>query len=316
LIDVETYDCNAGFKFDGDQVHDWRMYGCDSWKTHTYGIDVAHESVSMLRVYGGNISGYSSVQAAVRVKGQRCFFYDQWFECVGAAYAIVIEEGAGETRFIRPYLAAGSVLDLGSGTIIEPVEPTVRQIFDDFIGITGNWETDVSGSGSAGLTKIAGYSGIVRLATGATASSTATLSLASSPFRIYGRIPPAFAFKLRLNSLTNTSALISMYNAGGTRVDFLYDPSTSANWIARCRKAGSETAVDTGVAADTSFHIFKMVASTSVVYFLIDGTKVAEITADIPTGYVLNPRFYIANTAAEDKSLDVDWADVYYQPQY
>lgn len=68
---------------------------------------------------------------------------------------------------------------------------------------------------------------------------------------------------------------------------FEYDRAThGANWHAICRSNGTETATDTSTAVTTNLVNLKAIvnAGGTSVEFFIDGTSVATITTNIPTG--------------------------------
>lgn len=87
--------------------------------------------------------------------------------------------------------------------------------------------------------------------------------------------------------------LADYYYSSSTNFDngvfFRYkDDVNSGKWQAVCMASEIETAVDTGITADTSWHTFKIVinaAGTSAAFY-IDGTQVSNspITTNIPTG--------------------------------
>lgn len=60
-----------------------------------------------------------------------------------------------------------------------------------------------------------------------------------------------------------------------------YNSSVGVNWQARSYQVAEEQ-TDTGVAADTDWHIFKIVITAADVTFYIDGTLVATHTVQIP----------------------------------
>jgi hypothetical protein len=76
--------------------------------------------------------------------------------------------------------------------------------------------------------------------------------------------------------------------------------SSSTNWQAICSSGASPTIQDTGIACDTTSHIFKIITSGSSVKFYIDNILVNTISISLPSsGTLLSPQFGIANTAAQ-----------------
>ena len=109
-----------------------------------------------------------------------------------------------------------------------------------------------------------------------------------------------WAMRARLPQLSNSADIIGSSlglikhtdrNHTDDAVSFEYDPSAGGsysltNWVAVCRKNGTATVADTGVSADTLFHVFEinLPSSGNSAVFMVDGTGVAEINSNIPTG--------------------------------
>ena len=94
-------------------------------------------------------------------------------------------------------------------------------------------------------------------------------------------------------------------------VRFWYDTgSAHANWQIAARDTGTTTA-DSGVAADTDYHIFRIECfPTGEVHYYIDGVETnnspINVAANIPNEY-LQPRFYIRTREDAAKSMDIDY---------
>ena len=95
--------------------------------------------------------------------------------------------------------------------------------------------------------------------------------------------------------------------ANGTITEGIYwrytHSENSGNWTIKCVHASSTTSANTSSAADTNWHVFKIVvnaAATSVAFY-IDGSQVANspITTNIPqdTGQSTGPFFRILKSA-------------------
>ena len=84
--------------------------------------------------------------------------------------------------------------------------------------------------------------------------------------------------------------------------------TTNGNWFAVTRTGSAETATDTGVAVNGSYHRFEIdYNSTSEVKFYIDGVLKATHTTNITTtsGYIM-PMFLV-NSSSGAVQLDVDY---------
>lgn len=88
---------------------------------------------------------------------------------------------------------------------------------------------------------------------------------------------------------------------------------TDTNWTCVTRTSSVETKTDSSVAANTSWHTFHVIRSPSQADFYLDGALVCSNTTNLPgpTAQLLLDLLLI-NTAAADKTVDVDYADFMY----
>lgn len=87
-------------------------------------------------------------------------------------------------------------------------------------------------------------------------------------------------------NILNTTKFATDTPASNT-IGFRFSSGTDTTWKAVTVTAGgSSTIVDTGVTADTNFHVFEMTNNLTgtAIQFLIDGNVVANITTNIPPG--------------------------------
>lgn len=172
--------------------------------------------------------------------------------------------------------------------------------YSDF-NTLGAFATSTSGTGTAAvLTGAYGddnHSGFLELSLGTTTSGRAGIVMNDNTqcFQ-FGVNPNQSQACVKLGTLsdgTDTYTAWTGYNdtATGNGVDmvaFRYTHGTnSGRWEAVCRSNSSETATDTGIAAETSsFHTFEIFinAAGNSVTFYIDGSLVATVTTNIPTG--------------------------------
>jgi len=185
--------------------------------------------------------------------------------------------------------------------------------FDDFLGdqVQDEWR-DV-GNGSA-IVVDQQTGGIVRITSGAVSENNHQIDWQDiRSLHVNQRI--SMEFRLKLTQTTNTRTFNSLFFDANNRVDFRYDSGVSNNWFIRCMDGGASTLLDAGVAADTSYHIFRIECfPTGEVHFFIDGTETANspINTNIPDDAAdfLQPRFWIRTLENLDKSMDIDYVVV------
>jgi hypothetical protein len=116
------------------------------------------------------------------------------------------------------------------------------------------------------------------------------------------------------NSLTSKRAFFGASNdlgvnaaamAGGLGI--YYDSAVSANWLAICRTASTGSPVDTGIAVPIdTYQLITIQKTVSAVAFYVNGTLVATITTNIPTG-AMNCGFRLETLAASTSLLHVGY---------
>lgn len=149
---------------------------------------------------------------------------------------------------------------------------------------------------SADVPEVA-HPGITILGTGSTSTGRAAISGGQAMWIDTGAGGP-FTFGCvvhpwNLSDGTNRYTLVMGVANSSTSLNpndgiyFRYaDNVNSGKWEAVCRFGATETAVDTGITADTSWHTFAFVvnATGTSVGFYIDDVLVATITTNIPVG--------------------------------
>lgn len=83
--------------------------------------------------------------------------------------------------------------------------------------------------------------------------------------------------------------------------------AADTNWFVVTRAAGVETRTDTGVAVNTSFNTFAFSVTSASVIFQLNYTTVATHTTNIPTSTGGLNGWFITNTTAASKTLDIDY---------
>lgn len=180
---------------------------------------------------------------------------------------------------------------------------------DDFAGDKSPAWT-LSGSGGT-YVQNQDYSGSGDLSTGATSSNEALLNFNGKGVTDASKAPTAQT-RAKLSSTSNVKAVVaSLYLDSSNMIEIYYDSSAGANFTYHTESGGTSTTVDSGLAADTSFHVFQMAVASGggSVVFTIDGGHSQTVSTHIPTG-MLEPRFDIVTQAAADKRLTVDYFDL------
>lgn len=189
-------------------------------------------------------------------------------------------------------------------------------------------ESQVGGTAAAitSVTGEANHPGVVQLSTGTTTTGRAAVMTTQALASVQlggGKARSGAVLKLpNLSDGTNTytARVAGFGDATSTEsndgIYFRYTDSVNGGeWQGVTIAAGSESTLDTNVAADTSWHTFEIevnAAATSVEFF-IDGTSVGTLTTTIPTGSSRETGLlaaYIhksAGTTARTIHLDAYW---------
>lgn len=177
--------------------------------------------------------------------------------------------------------------------------------WDDFIGtaIGQNQWTRTEQSGTLSVTKVQpgtgtfnqwSETGIARIRTGATSGNGGTIQLGQS----FSGPPPVggeFRCKARVNQTTNFRAWFGLWSNASSSPDealtnSLYgigiraQPAGAAeNWFGICRNGTSETTVDLGVQANSTWRDLGWFKTESGVQFTVNGVGVGSVaTTNIP----------------------------------
>jgi hypothetical protein len=182
----------------------------------------------------------------------------------------------------------------------------VRFLDDFFTDKDPRWT--LSGTGGT-YTQNVEVNGTGTLATGATTSNKAQLSFNGK--RMTEKVKsPRVNTRAKLSATTEVSAVMAgLYNDDDNLVEILYDVSGSpGNFKYRTKSGGTETLVDSGLAADTSYHRFLINVDngTSDVKFFIDNVNQQTINTNVPTA-LMEPRIGVTTKENADKQMTVDF---------
>jgi hypothetical protein len=172
---------------------------------------------------------------------------------------------------------------------------------DDFnYGTLSNWQSTNAGSGSSSQTGAYGIDGVSRaigvwqMDTGTTSTGRSAISKGIGNL-LFGYAFHCFEARAAVEDLSNSTERYVVTHGFGNHwttatpqptngVVFVYDESTSVNWLAKCFDNGIETSVDTGFAVSVQYQTFRIdvTEDASQALFYINGTLVATITTNIP----------------------------------
>jgi len=182
---------------------------------------------------------------------------------------------------------------------------------DHFFGDKLQDEWSEGGTGSAAVVDLQA-GGIVRLITGATINNEYHIQWGENPNEIRSLLVTkqvTIEFLVLLASVDNVEAHLSLYYDGTHFVRFRFDSGASNNWLIETDDGTGPTSADSGEAADTGYHVFRIECfPTGEVNYYIDGDPVANspITADIPTEHLM-PRIYVETLTNAIKTLDLNY---------
>lgn len=154
--------------------------------------------------------------------------------------------------------------------------------------------------------------GLFRKSTSAVINTLGVIALYGSSGAIDPTLPARMVWAVRLNTNdANTTVRVGSANSAfanpPTHGIYLEKLDADTNWFCVARAAGVETRTDSTVAVSTSFITMRITRNSSGVQFSLNGVNVCSlITTNIPTAFV-NPGVSLINSAAADKSIDLDY---------
>ena len=192
--------------------------------------------------------------------------------------------------------------------------------FDDFHGDQLQDEWSEGGVAGTAVVVDAQTGGIVRFTTGATAFDDYHIQWGENPNEVrslHVDKKATMEFRLKLAQTNTVMSFTYLYFDGNNGINFQYDSSVDTNWQIRCMNGGAPTLLDSGVAVDTDYHIFRIECHThgaNHVHFYIDGVETANspITTNIPDDAAdyLMPRLFLRTRENVAKIADCDYVYV------
>lgn len=240
------------------------------------------------------------------------------YTSVGAGLAAKVSR-AGDTMTGNLAMGNNRITGLGAPVadsdaatrlyVDQQVDVMTVRFRDDFLG-TRDPAWTLAGAGGT-YTQNAEEGGTGDLSTGPAANNEARLTFNGRTMTRTSKLPRVVT-RAKLSATTQVLAtLAGLYGDANNLIEIFYDQAgTPGNFKYRCKSGGTETVVDSGLAADTGYHTFKIeVTATASVTFTIDGASSATLTTNVPSG-LLEPRVGVQTRENADKRLTIDLYDL------
>ena len=214
------------------------------------------------------------------------------------------------------FLAFGSDLQTRNSSLY-PFQSMV-ELQDEFLfGQAASGDLGELGWAITGVTIIPGETNRPGLARLDTTAVSGTISRINGPaFTLFtGATVHKVLWLTRLNTNdVNTAARVGSMNQSATNppANGIYFEKLAAdtNWFCIARTGGVETRTDSGIAVSTSFVNHMYLRNSSEVLYFINGAQVCSISTNVPSAVNLTPALQIVNSAAANKTLDVDYFEM------
>jgi len=177
---------------------------------------------------------------------------------------------------------------------------------DDFAGAALNPSWNVGGEGS--VTILADeYNGKANISTGAVLNNTVTLNWNGKRSFAYAK-KASMEVRMNLTDAIEVEIIMGFYYDSTHGMFFTLDSgSTAGVWQAETRN-GTTTTASTGITADTSDHVYKIILNNSIskIQFYIDDVLKNEISTNIDSTHRFEPYIYIKTTDSNNSSIYID----------
>ncbi len=188
--------------------------------------------------------------------------------------------------------------------------------WDDFLGDQLQDEWSVSGIGGSAAVVDAQTGGIVRITTGATSGNYRFIKWGDiRSLHVSKRV--SMEVRAKANQATYITIQLALRFDSSNLIYFNVSEVAggAVNWFLVCRDDGGSTVLDSGIALDTDYHIFRIECfPTGQVHYYIDGVETANspITTNIPDDAAdyLQPYLIVSTAENAAKSMDLDYVVV------
>jgi len=224
----------------------------------------------------------------------------------GTANQVTVTNGASAVTLSTP-----QDIETTSDVEFNRVNATDLYWEDEFlVADHANWATDVT-TGSVAIQNA--VNGTNRLTTGGTTTNEESLDWGDvTPF--LSTQQPVLEVRFQLEQTAAIEVIIGFTESVAVGSDdfleFIYDASVDGDWRLTASTGGTPTS-DTGAAADTSMHIFRLewVSDTEVEWF-IDGASQGNIATNVPTA-AMQPTMKILTESGNARYFDIDYFKIW-----
>jgi hypothetical protein len=199
---------------------------------------------------------------------------------------------------------------------------TTAYVVDDFMtgsitsGNVGQLQWLVGNGTTSQVISEINHPGLLRRETGTTISTYAYLALRTSAGSCISTDMFTMRFNLRLNTSDNATKIrvggLGAYTSDPTYGCYFEKLESDTNWFGVTRTGGVQTRVNTGVAATQGSWVNLVVrrVDASTIGFKVNTAAEVFSSTNISTNGAMNVGFHLVNTAAANKSVDIDWFDM------
>lgn len=190
--------------------------------------------------------------------------------------------------------------------------------WDDFLGDQLKDEWSIGGNGGGSVVVVdAQTGGIARITTDGDDNDNYHMEWGTIRSLLVTK-KVSMEARVKHPDTTSLNPQIMLQFDGDNRILLWFDTdSAHTNWQASCVDAASWTTVDSGVAFDASYHIYRIECHThgsNHVHFYIDGTEISNspISTNVPddAADVLEPYIWMRTRTDAARTLDIDYVVV------
>jgi hypothetical protein len=315
LVDGSTgiWQKTGSGNLDFTRLDDWASFATQATVNGTSALTAASDSV---RVYTGTTAGQiiTLPNATALVLGRVFLFINDSSVAIqvrtftNSPIITILPESRVRVILTDKTTATGVWTTDSNPISIDAEYLSIQE--DDFTGTTAasrqDWTVTAAGTGASGQPGTYGVNsterafGVIQIDTGTTGTGRATLNRLVNQVQLgyysitqeWRLAPEALStatqrFMVTFGFIDNTGAMISTAT-GADHTDGVFfkyrDDLNSGQWICACRQGGTETAVNTTVAAATSYSRFRIEINetASQALFYINNNLVATISTNLP----------------------------------
>ena len=185
---------------------------------------------------------------------------------------------------------------------------------DDFEGdkLKDEWARSGIGAGTVVVVD-SENGGVIRITTGGVLNNTQRIAWGEFHTLLVSK-KASMETRIKLLDITTVQVTLRLYMDANNFIHFLYASAISANWRIQTRSLGVGVAVDSGIAADTDDHIFRIECHThdeNHVHFYIDDVETdnSPSNTNITASY-LEPIIGNLTRVGVARAFDVDYVVV------